>query len=99
MNNNENQNRNQNNNNNPNVNMYFPPSGQQNIPVQQSGQQGYGYGAGGQQNYAYPVPQVNPEEAHHEERGTFVLPESAKIMMTACAIFCFLIFIVLVFLK
>lgn len=99
--NNEGPNRNNNPNNNPNnVNMYFPPSSQQNIPINQGHEQGYGYGASGQQqSYNYPVPDVNPNEAHHEERGEFVLPNSAKVMMMICAIFCFLVFLIFLFIK
>ena len=87
-------------NNNPNVNMYYPPDSHQNVPVNQPNQQGYGYGANSnQQNYSYPVPQVNPEEEHHDDRANFVLPESAKIIMIVCAILCFLIFLIILIIK
>ena len=87
-------------NTNPNVNMYFPANNAQSIPVQQNNQQGYQYGTNqNQQSYNYPVPQVNHEEAHHDERANFVLPESAKLVMIICAILCFIIFLVLFLIK
>ncbi len=86
--------------NNSNVNMYFPPNDQQNIPVNQPNQHGYGYNtSANQQTYNYPVPQVNPEEAHRDERAEFVLPESVKIIMIVTALICFFIFLVFLFIK
>lgn len=87
-------------NSNPNVNMYFPNNSQQNPPAQQNSQQGYVYGATqNQETHNYPVPQVNPEEAHREDRANFVLPESAKIAMIACSVICLLIFLILLIIK
>ena len=89
--------------NNSNINMYFPPNDQQNIPVNQPNQpyqQRYGYNTNtNQQTFNYPVPQVNPEEAHRDERAEFVLPESVKIIMIVTALICFFIFLVFLFIK
>ena len=89
-------------NNNNNVNMYFPPDGQHNIPVQENLQVGYGYNdKQNHQSYSYPVPQVNQQDANfeHSERANFVLPESAKFVMILCSICCCLIFFIILLMK